>query len=64
METPNKMPDQIVEALADLARKEGYRLTYLEMYYYEGSDKYKIQVGDSPFVLDKGDKHVYNVHTN
>ena len=52
METPNKMPDEVVEALADLARKEGYGLTYLEMYYYKESDKYKIQVGDSPFVLD------------
>ena len=52
METPNKMPDEVVEALSDLARKEGYALTYLEMHYYKGSDKYKIQVGDSPFVLD------------
>ena len=64
METPNKMPDEVVEALTDLARKEGYGLTYLEMYYYKGSDRYEIQVGDSPFVLDKDNKHVYNVHTN
>ena len=52
METPNKMPDEIAEALADLARKEGYGLTYLEMYYYKGSDKYKIQVGAT---LTKGE---------
>ena len=31
METPNKMPDEVVEVLTDLARKEGYGITYLEM---------------------------------
>lgn len=53
MKTPNQMPDEVVKEVAEYLSERGYGLTYLEMYYYDGRDKYTIQVGDSPFVLDK-----------
>ena len=57
MQLPNQMPDEVVQEISDLIRGKGYLLTYVEMYYYKGMDKYQIQVGtpSSHFVLDNPD---------